>query len=154
MAAPELSCLSKEFNSRFGAEVGKATEHHDLGPSAVQREHDAITKIKAAILSHGNPFATEGDQLHNLITHVYIPDEYVPQTLNIDTTWQKLYEEYVSERINGNVSLWANTVKKQNNKMYMSGNKKASVKLRDKTVDLKEIKDLFGKLMVLAKSNR
>ena len=44
------------------------------------------------ILSHGNPFATEGDQLHNFITHVYIPDEYVPQTLNIDTTWQKLYE--------------------------------------------------------------
>ena len=77
MAAPELSCLSNVFKSQFGAEVGKATEHHDLGPSAVKREYDAITKIKAAILSHGNPFATEGDQLHNLITHVYIPDQYV-----------------------------------------------------------------------------
>ena len=61
----------------------------------------------------------------------------MPQILNIDATGQKLYEEYVSERINGDVSLWA-PVKKQNNKMYMSGNKKASVKLRDKTVDLKE----------------
>ena len=153
MAAPELSCLSKEFKSQFNAEVGKATEHHDLGPSAVKREHDAIDKIKAAILSHGNPFAIEGDQLKNLITHAYIPDEYVPQILNIDATGQKLYEEYVSERINGDVSLWA-PVKKQNNKMYMSGNKKASVKLRDKTVDLKETKDLYGRLMVLARSKR
>jgi hypothetical protein len=153
MAAPELSCLSSEFKSQFDVEAGKVTEHHDLGPSAVKREHDAIDKIKAAILSHGNPFATEGDQLHNLITHAYIPDEYVPQILNIDVTGQKLYEEYVSERINGDVSLWA-PVKKQNNKMFMSGNKKTSVKLRDKTVDLKETKDLYGRLMVLARSNR
>ncbi|PIK61642.1 hypothetical protein BSL78_01460 [Apostichopus japonicus] len=153
MAAPELSCLSKEFKSQFDAEVGKATEHRDLGPSAVKMEHDAIDKIKAAILSHGNPFATEGDQLHNLITHAYIPDEYVPQILNIDATGQTLYEAYVSERINGDVSLWA-PVKKQNKKMYMSGNKEASVKLRDKTVDLKETKDLYGRLMVLARSNR
>ena len=38
--------------------------------------------------------------------------------------------------------------------MYKSGNKKASVKLRDKTVGIKETKDLYGKLMVLTKSNR
>jgi len=29
----------------------------------------------------------------------------VPQILNIDDTGQKLYEDYVSERINGDVSL-------------------------------------------------
>lgn len=38
--------------------------------------------------------------------------------------------------------------------MFMSANKKTTVKLRDKTVDLKEIKDLYGRLMVLAKSSR
>ena len=31
---------------------------------------------------------------------------------------------------------------------------KTTVKLRDKTVDLKETKDLYGRLMVLARSNR
>ena len=38
--------------------------------------------------------------------------------------------------------------------MYMSGNKKHTVKVRDRTVDLKETKDLYGRLMVLARSNR
>ena len=45
-------------------------------------------------------------------------------------------------------------MKKEKNLMYMSGNKKHTVKVRDKTVDLKETKDLYGRLMVLARSNR
>ena len=77
----------------------------------------------------------------------------MPQILNIDDAVQKLYEDYVAERINGDVSLLA-PVKKQNNKMYMSGNKTHKFKIRDKIVDLKETKDLYGRLMVLARSNR
>ena len=64
-----------------------------------------------------------------------------------------MYEEFVAERINGNVSLWV-PVKKVNNKMYMSNNKKLAVKVRDKTVDLQETKNLYGRLMVLARSSR
>ncbi|KAK1879681.1 Acetyl-coenzyme A carboxylase carboxyl transferase subunit beta, partial [Dissostichus eleginoides] len=153
IVTPELSRLSKEFKSQFDMEADRTTEHHELGPSAVKRAHATIDKIKAAILSHGNPFTTEGDKLYNVITLAYIPDEYVPQILNADVTGQKLYEDYVSERINGDVSLWA-PVKKVNNKMFLSGNKKITVKLRDNTVDLKETKDLFARLMVLARSNR
>ena len=37
--------------------------------------------------------------------------------------------------------------------MYMSGNTNLAVKIRDKTVDLKETKDLYGRLMVLSRSN-
>ena len=36
----------------------------------------------------------------------------------------------------------------------MSLNKKQRVKVRDKNIDLKETKDLYGRLMVLARSNR
>ena len=53
------------------------TEHHNLGPSAVKKDNYVIDNIKAAILKHGNPFAVEGDMLHNVIAHAHIPDEYV-----------------------------------------------------------------------------
>src|SRR6218665_3375787 len=105
--------------------------------------------ITLSILKHGNPFSVEGDKLHSVITHAYIPDEYVQAILNADATGQKLYEDYASERINGDVSLRA-PVKKENNKMFRSANKKTTIKLRDKTVDLKETKDLYGRLVVLA----
>ena len=59
----------------------------------------------------------------------------------------------MSESINGDVNLW-DPVKKEKNMMYMSGNKKHAVKIRDKTVDLKETKDLYGRLMIIARSNR
>ena len=91
--------------------------------------------------------------IYNIITHAYIPDEYVPHILNIDDTGQMLYEDCVAERVNRDVSLWA-PVKKQNNKMYMSSNKTHKVKIRDKIIDLKETKYLYGRLMVLARSNR
>ncbi|KAG1671771.1 hypothetical protein GQR58_016271 [Nymphon striatum] len=68
-------------------------------------------------------------------------------------TGQKLYEQYVAEMINGNVSIWA-PVHKENIKMYTSGNNNCTVKIRDKSIDLKETKDLYGRLMVLARSSR
>lgn len=112
LATPELSCLAKDFKSQFYSAGSQAAVHHDLSPGKVKREHVTITRIKEAIESHGNPFAVEGSVIYNLITHAYIPDEYVPQILNIDNTGQKLYEDYVSERINGDVSLWAPVKKK------------------------------------------
>ena len=90
-----MSRLSTEFKGQFGVTPHKPQEHHEVQPSAVN-------KIKAAILSHGNPFAAEGDQLYNFMTH---PQESVPHILNVDVSGQKLYEDYVAERINGDVSL-------------------------------------------------
>ena len=87
------------------------------------------------------------------MTHAYVPQNSVPQILNIDDVGQRLYEDYVAERINGHISLWA-AVKKQNNTMFLSGNKQQTVKICNQSVDLKETKDLYGRLMVLAKSNR
>ena len=63
-------------------------------------------------------------------------NNYVPQILNIDDVGKKLYEEYVSERINGNVSLWAPVKKRKEPHGNVSGNKKHIVKVRDKTKDL------------------
>src|SRR3989442_394805 len=40
-----------EFKNQFGIEpVGKNTEHPGLGPSKIKRDHQAINRIKAAIL--------------------------------------------------------------------------------------------------------
>ena len=90
MAAPELSCLAKEFKDQFGVGGSHALEHHDLSSAVIMRDHGAVSKIKSAILTHGNPFAADGERLYNLITHAYIPDEYALQILKMDDTGQKL----------------------------------------------------------------
>ena len=75
LAAPELHCLEKEFKDQFHDVGSKAVE---LSPSKIRREHGTISRIKDAIQRHGNPFAVEGNMIYNIITHAYIPDEYVP----------------------------------------------------------------------------
>ena len=127
LATAEMSQLSTEFKGQFGVNAHKVKKNHPVQPSAVKKEHNAVNKIKAAILSHGNPFDAEGDHLYNFMTHAYVPQESVPRILNIDDIGQKLYEDFVAERINGNVSLWA-PVKKQNNAMFLAGNKKQKIK--------------------------
>ena len=106
LTAPELSKFVKNFSNQFYSGKSQSDIHHDLSPSKVRRDHSMITRIKKSIASHGNPFCVEGSSIYNLITHAYIPDEYVPQILNMDNLGQKLYEDYVSERINGSVSNW------------------------------------------------
>ena len=105
LAAPELSRMSVKYRRQFHMEmVSQLREHHNLSPSEVTREYYAVNKIKSAILDHGNPFPVEGDRLHNMITHAYVPDAFVEQILNANDTGQKMYEDYVTERINGNIS--------------------------------------------------
>ena len=154
LATLEMPRMSAEYRRQFRMEtLSQLTEHHDLSPNEVSREHSAVDKIKAVIITHGNPFAVEGDRLHNMIIHAYVSDEFVERILNANDTGQKIYGDYVIERINGNICLWAKVTKVGNN-MFMSGNKTTTIKLRDKTVDLKETKDLYGRLMILAKSTR
>ena len=53
------------------------------------------------------------------MTHAYVPQNSVPQILNVDDVGKRLYEDYVAERINGDVSLWA-PIKKQKNTMFLT----------------------------------
>ena len=61
LAAPEMSRLSEDFKKQFGVTASKTKSHPDVQPAAVRKAHEAVDKIKAAILSHGNPFAAEGN---------------------------------------------------------------------------------------------
>ena len=72
------NCLACQESSRVSLvpEQAARTQNPDLGSSRINRDHEAIDKIKAAILSHGNPIAEEGDKLYNMITHAYIPQVY------------------------------------------------------------------------------
>ena len=114
-----------------------------MQPTVVKKEHDDVNKIKNAILDHGNPFDAEGDQLYNFMTHVYVPQNSVPQILNVDDVGKRLYEDYVAERINGDVSLWA-PIKIQKNTMFIAGNKQQTVKICCQSVDNRNNRSLWS----------
>ena len=154
LCAPVLRRYTSDFKRQFGIQTEESSpEHHDLQMHVIKRDHNAINKIKRTILNHGNPFDVQENILCNIITGACIPQGLVESIIHIDDAGQKLFEEYVESRINGSTDLWA-PVKKVKNTMYMTTNVKRAVRVRDQVVDLKETKDLYGRLMVLARSSR
>ena len=77
-----------------------------------------------------------------------MPQEYVPQILNADEICQKIDENYVAEHIN------EHQLKAEQQLYDMSGCKKLTVKIHDKTVEMKETKNWYGRLMGFTRSNR
>lgn len=74
-------------------------------------------------------------------------------TLRGDETGQKVYENYVTESINWSTYYWA-PLKRENNKMYATGNRKQTVKVKDKSTELKETKNVYGRLRIIGRSSR
>ena len=64
-------------------------------------QHSAVNKIKGATRDHSNTFAVEGVRLRNMITLVYVPDDFVEHIFNSNDTGHNMYEDYVAARING-----------------------------------------------------
>ena len=90
LSIPEMSRMSAEYRGQFHMEIVSQL-HHELSPSEVSRKHSVVYKIKAATLDHDNPFAVERDRLHNMITHAYVPGEFVEHIPNANDTGQKMY---------------------------------------------------------------
>ena len=134
LATPEMSRMSAEYTMRqFHKEmVSQLTEDHDISLSEVTRENSAGNKLKATILDNSNPFAVEGDRLHNMMTHAHVLDELVEHILNVNDTGQKMYEDYVTERINGNISLWSKVTKgrQQNVHVWQQDNRHRLIQRR------------------------
>ena len=107
LATPEMSRMSAEYRRQFQMDiVSQLTEHHDISPSEVSREHSAVYKTKAAILDHGNPFAVERDILHNMITHAYVPDEFVQQILMPTTLARRCMKTMLLNASTGTLAFW------------------------------------------------
>ena len=79
-----------------------------IKPSILQKQHNNVNKIRAAILTHENHLDVEGNEIYSLITCICSQKLCaVPHIMNPDEVGQRLYENVVAERIHGEVSPWA-----------------------------------------------
>lgn len=115
---PELSRLLKEFKSHFGH--GNWWNHRapwawakccQEGTSCNRQNQGSHSELWKPLLQL---------IVTSCATSSPIPTFQV--ILNTDVNGQTLYEYYVAERINGDVSVWA-WVKKENNNMFLPENK-------------------------------
>ena len=152
LIAPELARLAEEAENMAGlSRQKKAKEHHNLSTAVLVREERNVKKLTATIERFTNPFAEESDDLFNLVTKVVVAEK-VNDLCGQSVIGRKLLETFVNERIKSDkVNVWSK-MKKRKLLTWRSNGKKVRVSLKDKVVELQEDRNLFARLMMVAKS--
>lgn len=128
----------------------RAKEHHNRSTAVLLREERNVKKLTATIERFTNPFTEESDHLFNLVTKVAekVKDDLCGQSV----IGRKLLETFVNERIKSDkVNIWSK-MKEKKLLTWRSNGKKVRVSLKDKVVELQEDRNLFARLMIVAKS--
>lgn len=129
----------------------KAKEHHNLSTAVLVREERNV-KLTATIERFTNPFTEESDDLFNLVTEVVVAEKVKDDLCGQSVIGRKLLEAFVNERIKSDkVNVWSK-MKKRKLLTWRSNGKKVRVSLKDKVVELQEDRNLFARLMMVAKS--
>ena len=92
LTSHEMASFATDFKSQF-LPTKNTKSHHELTPAKIKHHHTTTSKLKDTIASQGNPFAVEGNSIHNFISYGCIPDNFVEQILKINTTGQALYKK-------------------------------------------------------------
>ena len=152
LIAPELARLAEEAKNMAGlSRQKKAKEHHNLSTAVLVREERNVKKLTATIERFTNPFTEESDDLFNLVTKVVVAEK-VNDLCGQSVIGRKLLETFVNERIKSDkVNVWSK-MKKRKLLTWRSNGKKVRVSLKDKVVELQEDRNLFARLMMVAKS--
>jgi len=153
LTAPELSRLAKEAQVMAGSPMSTTCqEHHDLSLAVWTIQEENIARLKKVIISSINPMKYEVENLPNIITTAVMPVEVQNDVCNQEDIGQQKYANFVEKCINTNeVSICAK-MKKCQLKTWKSARKSMKHKVADQVVELKDVRSLFARMLIVARS--
>ena len=80
-------------------------KHHESSASKNKRVTKNVNKLQKFMNSFDINFEN-GQKLHNVITKAIIPDSYTNEIISNGEEGQKMYKNFVKERIEGQMSIW------------------------------------------------
>ena len=152
MIAPELAKLAEQAKTM--ADTGSTTTNHHQNLSNAIRSHQEknIEQLASTIREFTNPFLENSLNLMNLVTKVVVPENVKQNLCKQSTIGQTLFTNFVKDRIKqGKVSIWA-PMKKRKLLTWKTTEKVLKVAAQSKTVELKEDRSLFAKMMMICKT--
>ena len=152
LIAPELARLAREAEEMAGYSPSSRISHHALSPAAELRETKQVISLCHTIKNFSNPFVGESTLLYNLATKAIMPDKVKNYLCGQSDIGTRLFEDFVNERIKLNkINMWA-PMKKRSLQTWKSATKRIKLKVDQEVVELKEDRNLFARLLLVAKS--
>ncbi|KAK3698753.1 hypothetical protein QZH41_004049 [Actinostola sp. cb2023] len=128
--------------------------HKEAAPKRVQRDEKDVQKIVTCFKSGlmKDPFSEDNDMLSNIATGVVLPAEVAERLVKSREQGLVQLDSFIQQRLNANaVSFW-DAIPNLKIKTFSVTTKKVTIKSsNEKLVTIAEDRDLFGRLLIVAK---
>ena len=145
LIAAELNRICEEFCAANNIGQNSRTEHYQHSISFNNRILSNTSKLSEKLESFEVTF-DKNENVYNIITKSVLPEKVQKQVLSHKLTGYELYQSFVSNRINGGLSIWS-PLKKANTLTFESSYKTVKTKIEGKMVVLKEDKTLMPRTL-------
>lgn len=150
LVAPVLSSLSESYTKKYDIQRNmKRKKHYQLTGSHLKRLCDNVNKLIAEMKIFDVTF-TENNSVFNVISKAVLSEDIADELLQHDSIGMKLYEEFVTSRIQGEKSIWGKMTKRKL-KTFKSQLVVTKRKVDGKTIQLREEKSLLSRLLITSR---
>lgn len=152
VAGPELARILKEFEHEpcLQTENFMWQKHHEQSLSAQERFKKHVNNLHDSIVTMGNPFLDDCQELLVLDSRICASEEVVETIRNIKELGLSQYKEYVENVINSKKISIHQPIKKNSLPLFKWPPKKRS-KAKDQLTSLKTDCNLFSNLYIASK---
>ena len=150
LASPITSSLSSEFAERNNINKHIRKQHYQLTGSTNQRIHRNVQKLLDTMASFSVTFAAENDSVYNVVSKAVLPETVANDLLHHQRIGFDLYNEFISDRIQGSLSIWS-PMKKYGLKTFKTQMKAVKSKVAGKLFEMKEEKNLMARFLLAAR---
>ena len=151
LIAPILKSLSEEMLKLGGASSSVPKCHHQLNKAYTKRQNLRISSLLKVFEKHLTFSAVEVPFL-NMITGQVFPDEVFKSTISFETLGKTMYQIDVIERLKAeSTKAILHPLHKANLRTCKYANKKRTMKVYDKVVELRGNCNLFARCALMQK---
>ena len=134
MIAPVMSSLSSKFEELNSLKSSTRKEHYQLTGSTNKRIYDNAAKVEEVLKSFDVSFESN-DCVYNVVSKAVLGVDDANEFLNHDNIGQEMYENFLSERLNGDTSIWSK-MKKRKLKTFKAQTKQIKSKIGEKVIHI------------------
>ena len=150
MVAPVLSSLSDEYRLKYDIQhPAKRKTHYQLTGSHLKRLSENVNKLKVEMEKYDVTF-TRNNSVFNVVSKAVLPEEAATELLEHNSIGKKMYDEFITLRIQGGKQIWDKMAKRKL-KTFKSHLAVIKKKVDGKVIQLREEKSLLSRFLLTSR---
>ena len=150
LVAPELARLKVESKQEAYVEKRTSSKHYELTNADRNKVIVSALSLTTTLQGFTTPFEYDGDNLINIVKKAVAALDVQRDIESLEQKGSDKFDEFIESRLRTrNVNFW-DPMKKLSLKTWKTSLKETKIKFGDKTMELKEDRGLFARMLIVA----